>query len=183
MGKQINYYMEFNDFRQLAQYALDIGCMVGKQENGKIVSSNSVDIVQPDYKKYFFYLPETEKVLIQLQDDKQQIGGYNKSGNVVIEANFSRIWHDRKEISRGRLFLNTGYYNAQEKRIDCPECMKKIYEQLKRKIKKTAPYTEMTDFITDYSAEDYKQIEWRHKEYITHELLELHVNNGYKLIA
>ena len=83
MGKQINYYMEFNDFRQLAQYALDIGCMVGKQENGKIVSSNSVDIVQPDYKKYFFYLPETEKVLIQLQDDKQQIGGYNKSGNVV----------------------------------------------------------------------------------------------------
>lgn len=23
MGKQINYYMEFNDFRQLVQYALD----------------------------------------------------------------------------------------------------------------------------------------------------------------
>ena len=183
MGKQINYYMEFNDFRQLAQYALDIGCMVGKQENGKIVSSNSVDIVQPDYKKYFFYLPETEKVLIQLQDDKQQIGGYNKSGNVVIEANFSRIWHDRKEISRGRLFLNTGYYNAQGKWIDCPECMNKIYEQLKRKVKKIAPYTEITDFITDYSADNYKQIEWRHQEYIAHELLELHVNNEYKFIA
>ena len=41
----------------------------------------------------------------------------------------------------------------------------------------------MTDFITDYSSEEYKQIEWRHKEYITHELLELHVNNRYKLIA
>lgn len=183
MGKQINYYMDFNDFRQLAQYALDIGCVIGKQENGKIVSSNSVDIVMQDYKKYFFYLPETGKVLIQLQEDKQQIGGYNKSGNVVIEANFSRIWHDRKEISRGRLFLNTGYYNAQEKRIDSLEYMKKIYEQLKRKVKKIAPYTELIDFITDYSSEEYKQIEWRHKEYITHELHELHVNNRYKLIA
>lgn len=183
MGKQINYYMEFNDFRQLVQYALDIGCMIGKQENAQIVCSNSIDIVMPDYKKYFFYLPEAEKVLIQLQDDKQQIGGYNQSGNVVIEANFSRIWHDRKEISRGRLFLNTGYYDAQGKWIECPKCMKKIYEQLKRKVKKIAPYTEMTDFMTDYSSEEYKQIEWRHKEYITSELLELHVNSGYKLIA
>ena len=61
--------------------------------------------------------------------------------------------------------------------------MNKIYEQLKRKVKKLAPYTEITDFITDYSAEDYKQIEWRHKEYIAHELLELHVNNEYKFIA
>lgn len=183
MGKQINYYMEFKDFRKLAQYALDIGCMICKLENGEIVTGNSVDIVLPDYKKYFFYLPEAEKMLIQLQDDKQQIGGYNKYGNVVIEADFSRIWHDRKEISRGRLFLSTGYYNDQGKRIDCAECMIKIYEQLKRKVKKIAPYTEMIDFITDYSSEEYKQIEWKHKEYITQELFKLHVNNSYKLIA
>ena len=54
MGKQINYYMGVNDFRQLAQYALDIGCVICKQENTEIVRSNSVDIVIPDYKKYFF---------------------------------------------------------------------------------------------------------------------------------
>ena len=124
-----------------------------------------------------------EKALLQLQDDKQQIGGYNKSGNVVIEASFSSIRHDRKEICRGRLVLISGYYNAQGKWIDCPECMNKIYEQLKRKVKKIAPYTEITDFITDYSADNYKQIEWRHQEYIAHELLELHVNNEYKFIA
>ena len=94
--------MDFNDFRQLAQYALDIGCVICKQENAEIVSSNSVDIVMPDYKKYFFYLPEAEKALLQLQDDKQQIGGYNKSGNIVIEASFSSIRHDRKEISRAK---------------------------------------------------------------------------------
>lgn len=69
MGKQINYYMGVDDFRQLAQYALDIGCVICKQENAEIVRSNSVDIVMPDYKKYFFYLPEAEKALLQLQDD------------------------------------------------------------------------------------------------------------------
>lgn len=181
MGKQMKYYMEFNAFRQLAQYALDIGCMICKQENGKIVCSNSVDIIMPDYKKYFFYFPEAGNLHIQLQDNKEQIGGYNISGNVVIEANFSRIWHDRKEISSGRLFLITGYYNAQGQWIDCPECMKKVYEQLKRNVKKLAPYTEMTDYIIDNSTDVHKQIEWRHKEYITHELFELYVNNGYKL--
>ena len=99
MGKQINYYMGVDDFRQLAQYALDIGCVICKQDNSEIVRSNSVDIVMPDYKKYFFYLPEVEKTLLQLQDDKQKIDGYNKSVNVLIEASFSSIRHDRKEIS------------------------------------------------------------------------------------
>ena len=91
MGKQINYYMGVDDFRQLAQYALYIGCVICKQENAEIVSSNSVDIVMPDYKKYFFYLPEAEKALLQLQDDKQQIGGYNKSGNIVIDYQYDRV--------------------------------------------------------------------------------------------
>ncbi len=183
MGKQINYYMGVDDFRQLAQYALDIGCVICKQENAEIVRSNSVDIVMPDYKKYFFYLPEVEKALLQLQHFQTCYTLQFVAYHLVIEASFSSIRHNRKEISRGRLFLISGYYNAQGKWIDCPECMNKIYEQLKRKVKKIAPYTEITDFITDYSADNYKQIEWRHKEYIAHELLELHVNNEYKFIA
>lgn len=182
MGKQINYYMGFDDFRKLAQYALDIGCVIWKQEKAKIVCGNSVDIVVPDRFQYYFSLPEAEKVIIHILDSKRRIGGYDQSGNVVIEAKLSRIWHDRKEIARGRLFLISGYYDAQGKWIDCPECMKKIYEQLKRKVKKVAPYTEMTDFITDYASENYKQVERKHKEYITSELLALHTNNGYKLI-
>lgn len=61
MGKQINYYMGVDDFRQLAQYALDIGCAICKQENAEIVRSNSVDIVMPDYKKYFFLFARSGK--------------------------------------------------------------------------------------------------------------------------
>ena len=65
MGKQINYYMGVDDFRQLAQYALYIGCVICKQENAEIVSSNSVDIVMPDYKKYIFYFSESAKALLK----------------------------------------------------------------------------------------------------------------------
>ena len=62
-----------------------------------------------------------------------------------------------------------------------PECVKKAYDKIARKVKKTAPFTEITEIITDYSADDHRQTEWKHKEYISPELLELKMREGYKL--
>ena len=43
------------------------------------------------------------------------------------------------------------------------------------------PFTEITEIITDFSTDDCRQMEWKHKEYISPELFELKMREGYKL--
>ncbi len=40
MGKQINYWMDYDNFILLAQKALDLGCVIVKQDTstGKVIS-------------------------------------------------------------------------------------------------------------------------------------------------
>lgn len=111
MGKQINYYMGFKDFIKVAQFALDLGCVICREENKKIICSNQINIVTPSVKRYFFYLPEAGDLRVRTENGREEIGGYNASGNVLIEAGFSYVKHDRKTITRGRLFSITGYYD------------------------------------------------------------------------
>ena len=65
--------------------------------------------------------------------------------------------------------------------MERPECVKKVFDKIARKVKKTAPFTEITEIITDFSTDDYGQTEWKCKEYISPELLELKMREGYKL--
>ncbi len=181
MGKQINYYMGFKDFIKVAQFALDLGCVICREENKKIICSNHIDIVTPSVKRYFFYLPEAGELRVRTENRRKEIGGYNASGNVLIEAGFSYVKHDRKTITRGRLFSITGYYDESGNWMGRPECVKKAYDKIARKVKKTAPFTEIAEIITDFSTDDYGQTEWKRKEYISPELLELKMRKGYKL--
>ena len=181
MGKQINYYMGFKDFIKVAQFALDLGCVICREENKKIICSDQINIVTPSVKRYFFYLPEAGDLRVRTENGREEIGGYNASGNVLIEAGFSYAKHDRKTITRGRLFSISGYYDESGNWMERPECVKKAYDKIARKVKKTVPFTEITEIITDYSADDHRQTEWKHKEYISPELLELKMREGYKL--
>ena len=181
MGKQINYYMGFKDFIKVAQFALDLGCVICREENKKIICSDHIDIVIPSVKRYFFYLPEAGELHVRTENGREEIGGYNASGNVLIEAGFSYVKHDRKTITRGRLFSITGYYDESGNWMGRPECVKKAYDKIARKVKKTAPFTEITEIITDFSTDDYGQTDWTRNEYISPELLELKMRRGYKL--
>lgn len=184
MGKQINYYIGYEDFQKLAEQAVKSGCIILKKEYGKYVRDNSVGIIAQDCNRYYFYLPEAGELEFQMHDDNEFVGGYNSSGNVLIEASYSIVKHEQKTISRGRLFSMTGYYDENTKWIDRPECVKKLYDKLVRVIKKIAPYTEIVDEIISTSSEDYlKPKEWKHKEYITAELLLLKEKESYKLIV
>lgn len=183
MGKQINYYIGYEDFKKLAEEAVKNGCIILKKEYGKYVRSSSVEIITQDCNQYYFYLPEAGDLELKMFDDNEFIGGYNSSGNVVIEASYSIVKHEQKTISRGRLFSVTGYYDENKNWIDRPECMKKLYDKLVRTVKKLAPYTEIVDEIISTSSEDYlKPKEWKHKEYITEKLLSLKENEDYKLV-
>lgn len=183
MGKQINYYIEYMEFLKVAEQAVKSDCIVLKKENGKIVRGNSVEVITQDCNRYYFYLPEAGELEIQTQNNTECVGGYNSSGNVVIEASFSVVKHEPKTISRGRLFSITGYYDKDNHWIDRPECVKKLYEKLVRVVKKIAPYTEVVDEIIGTSSEDYLKPQiWKHKEYITDELLSLKEKDDYQLV-
>lgn len=136
MGKQINYYMGFKNFIKVAQFALDLGCVICREENKKIICSDHIDIVTPSVKRYFFYLPEAGELHVRTENGREEIGGYNASGNVLIEAGFSYVKHDRKTITRGRLFSITGYYDESGNWMGQPECVKKAYDKIARKVKK-----------------------------------------------
>lgn len=183
MGKQINYYIGYKDFIKLAEQAVKNGCMILKKEYGKYVHDNSVRIITQDCNRYYFYLPEAGKLELQMHDNNEFVGGYNFSGNIVIEASYSVIKCEQKTISRARLFSITGYYDKEKNWIERPEYMKKLYDKLVRIVKKIAPLTEITDEIISISSEDYlTPRKWKHKEYITEELLSLKLNEGYKLV-
>lgn len=60
--------------------------------------------------------------------------------------------------------------------------MTKVYHSLVRYVKKIAPYTEFTDILISMKDENYgEEYEYRHKEYITKNCLDLINNKGYKL--
>lgn len=136
MGKQINYYMGFKDFIKVAQFALDLGCVICREENKKIICSDQINIVTPSVKRYFFYLPEAGDLRVRTENGREEIGGYNASGNVLIEAGFSYVKHDRKTITRGRLFSITGYYDESGNWMERPECVKKPMTRSREKSKK-----------------------------------------------
>ena len=52
MGKQINYYMGYEDFRMITKKALECGCRIVKSVEGQIVQSTSIDFVTDEEKQY-----------------------------------------------------------------------------------------------------------------------------------
>lgn len=183
MGKQINYYMGYKDFLSIAQKALECGCKILKRVDGKMVQGESGDFVTEAEKRYYFYLPEAGDLYVKtLPNGMESVGGYNSTGNVVIEAAYSYINTDNKRISRARLFVASGYYDELGQWIPRPDCLEKVYNKLVRVVKKVAPYTELTDTLVSRREEDYLQErEYKHKEYVTAECLQLRNEQGYKL--
>lgn len=184
MGKQINYWLKYEEFLQIAQAALDYGCVIVKPDLEKIKYGQTLDIITEDKCCYYFYLPEAGTLMAQqIPFQSEQLIGYNGAGNTVIEAGFSFIHDNKKEITRSRLFVISGYYNETGEYIVRPECLTRIYHKLVRIVKKIAPHTEITDHIISMHDNDYLQErEWKHKEYISASCLELKVSKNYRLI-
>lgn len=165
MGKQINYYMEYEPFLKIAQAALDSGCVIVKGYDGKITGTD-ISIVTADCNHYFFHLPEAGKLEYKTYDNGRTVVDYSytSSGNTLIEAGFSLIDDNDKRISRNRLFCISGYYDENAEWIPRPDCITKLYNKLVRIVKKEAPYDKIR------------------KEYASPLCLELRRENNYKLL-
>lgn len=179
MGKQINYYMGYNEFLTVAQKALDLGCTIFRSDDGKIIGGNDIGFITEDESSYWFHLPEAGELSISVSKNGQEyIGGYNATGNAIIEAKYSRIDKERKLIFRSRLFVISGYYDDNGAWVERPDCLTKTYEKLVRTAKKVAPYTELTGIYTNSENEE---CECRYKEYVTPEFLQFRNELGYSL--
>lgn len=198
MGKQINYWMDFDDFLLVAQKAVDLGCTVVREDlkSGKVIESRDIGIITP-YGKYnhtgcYFHLPEAGAIKVLTVNGRECLDyGYTATGNSTIEAGYSSIVNEptgvagtrrKKEIHRARIYCITGYYDENEKYIPRPDCLTKVYHSLVRYVKRIAPYTELTDILISMRDENYgEKYEYRHKEYITKTCLDLVNNEGYQL--
>ena len=81
-----------------------------------------------------------------------------------------------------RLYVLSGFYNDKGEYVPRPVCVTKVYNRLVRMVKRLAPYNELTDTYVSMNDDDYLQEkEWKHKEYISPELFELKMREGYKL--
>lgn len=186
MGKQINYYMEYESFVRLAEKAAKLGCVIircgGPDE---VIGKAPAETVTMDCTRYYFYVPEVGEIAVKTVNSKSIIANnyspYSPSGNTLIEAGYSLISPEKRKICRARLFCVTGYYDEKGSFIKRPECVTRVYDSLVREVKKISPYTELTDTIMSTRDETYLQkTEYRHKEYITEYCLNLR-NEGYEL--
>lgn len=183
MGKQINYYMEFDSFIQVADKALKSGCEIIIDDHTRgIIIGKSLDLITTDCNRYYFHVLEAGDIAIKLVNGKKRIdNSYSASGITLIEAGYLFISSEKMRINKARLFCITDYYDSNGVLIKRPECVTKIYNSLSRCVKKIAPYTEIIDTVISTQDETYLQeIEYKIKEYITDNCLNLR-NSGYKL--
>ena len=180
MGKQINFWLEFESFKVLAQKALDLGCEIVREDLSKydktqVTVSRNIDIITEEKGAYyFFHLPEAGDIEIEELECGQRLDhNFSESGNSLIEAGFSRVLKEEKRILRARLYLPTGYYDKNDAYIYRPDCIVKVYNSLARYVKKLAPYTEFTRSTING--------EYKTKEYISPYCLDLLNNKGYSL--
>lgn len=178
MGKQINYWMEYESFCEVATLAVELGCVIVKVDKTtrKVIQSKDISIVTKDCYDYYFYVPDAGELRIGHNIHGEYLERCNsETQNAIIEAGYSRISDEIKQISRSRLYSIKGYYKGDEY-IGRPTCVDDIYKKLVRKVKKLAPYTQLVD-IHKENGEEYV-----HKEYLTLHCLELR-KRGYSLVG
>lgn len=175
MGKQINYYMGYNEFIKLAQIALDCGCDVIKKENDAFMRSNNLDCITEDNFIYYFVAPQTD---LELRQGIHMLSYYGK----IIEAGFSKIEHKSKYITSGRIYVGSGMYMPNGEYVARDDGITKLYGKLSRAAKKLAPYTEVNDTITETTNDGHSdKTIYTHKEYISSECFDLWKNFSYRL--
>ena len=106
MGKQMTYYMEREVFTQLAQIAVDLGCVILKQNGSKIISGDT-SIIDSHCSKYYFYLPAAGEI-----NEELPLGCYNSNAGCVIEASYSTRTKDLC-LKRGKLYITSGFSTAR----------------------------------------------------------------------
>ena len=130
MGRQINYYAEFETWIKLCEKAIELGFEIVREDKnfGRVTTSSDTDILTEEKGNYYyFHLPEVGELVTKNDGFGKEIldRGYNACGNSIIETGFSRFDDRKKEIFLQRLFIITGYCDENGNFISRPKCIDK----------------------------------------------------------
>ena len=141
MGKQLNYIMDYESFKELAQYALDLGCMIlyGNSKKELSLPSDDLSVVVPDDNFYYFYIPElypSDKITHGMNCDGKyylEDRHFKPFSLSLIEASFSR-----NDTDRARIYVASGIFDENKNWIARPELLTKTYEKIARRTRRLA---------------------------------------------
>lgn len=137
MGRQIEYYMELDSYKLLVKKAFDLGLKVLVKEQNRFKIYNDFEEINFSRNEMYFFLEEAGPVIIT------QNRYIDSSRSPLVETGFSFINEKKKEISKSRIWVSTGFWNNSEEFMYRNEILDKKYSALMRYIKKLAPYTEV----------------------------------------
>ena len=167
MGRQINFYMskevenEFFKFLKKENFEFLI------RDNKNNVLTRLYEIKYSEFNQNYAYLYKPEYEELFMKDEP--LVRIDQIASPVIDFTRTNIDHDEKIVIRGRIWIETKYYNSSGELVEKNAELVKDYNRLVRWIKKNVPFREIIQ-------EDYVE-----KEYANDEIVEL-VNQGYRLI-
>lgn len=93
MGKQINYYMDYESFLKVAQAALDEGCLILRNEytSEQQTPGSDLSVITENCLNYYFYVPDLGELDFRTNSmGKHYVKyGFNDAALAIIEAGFS----------------------------------------------------------------------------------------------
>ena len=133
-------------------------------ENNTLIKLN--EIKNSEFNRKFLYLYKPEYGEIFMRDEP--LVRIDQITSPVIEFTRTKIVYDKKIVRRGRIWVETKYYDSSGELVEKNAEFIKDYNRLVRWINKNVPYREIPkgDFLV--------------KEYTNDELMEL-VKQGYRL--
>ena len=181
MGKQIEFYIEYEMTVMLAKKALEYGCKIIKDDtvNGIVTESDTTDIISEKFGFYYLHVPEAGKYSVIKSGARESLNhGYNASGITLIELLPTVFRNEEKVLQKGRLYCISDYYDEEGQVIKRPDCVTKVYNALARYVKKIAPYTEVEHYVINpmYSGKKFTT-----KKYISKECFSLVEEKDYAL--
>lgn len=137
MGRQIEYYMELDSYKSLVKKAFDLGFKVIIEEQNNVKIYGCFETLTFSKRSMYFYLEEAGQLIIK------ENGYIDSLSSPLIKSGFSYINEKKKEISKSRIWVSTGFWSNNEEFIHRNEVLDKKYSSLMRYIKKLAPFTEV----------------------------------------
>ena len=179
MGRQIRFYIDQETEEAFLRYVLE--------RDFQLIDNFLTDDDQPmryrtidEFRKsnqfgwFFLYRPEYGEFV--RNDGSHSILDIMSP---VIEFSRTNVDHSKRIIQSGRIWVPTGWYDANDQPVyQHPELMKD-YGRFARWLKKHAPYRD-TDRVTRKRSNG-ETYEYVYKEYITDTMLALY-HEGYQLL-
>ncbi len=167
MGKQINFYIEKELEEKLIQQLFNEGFVIVAEDldNKELVTYDEFQKVNPKVYIMYLYKKEFGKLII----DKECEFRLDCLRSPIIELTRTLIKNDKKIVTRGRLWVETKYYDENGEIILKDSILTKEYNSLVKWVKKNVPYQEVM------------KGEYVIKEYITDNMKSL-AESGFKLI-